>query len=607
VSEELELEDPKDLRAEIGKCPNSTNERKNMSTKTMKQRIAVVAVSALTAGVLSVASAPVANSFAAGGLTVTAKTALVNGGSCSISATAGAIGGVFVNGSTVQLTSATTNGTYAVLAGPAVWVSATASNGTATATPATMTPTTITDAGGANGDLYTLRLTGLGAVTITVSDSSAAAPEDVITITSVDSCASSTFNAEKSIIGIVTAAGTDSDDTTAVTGGQTWATAARSTDMADADVVTVGGVGYVRAILNDAYGADLASKPIVATTNSLCSVVVEDTNTTAGAAGTYNGSTAVMTGTGADLTVAVKSTTTGVAANCTVNLTWNGITVATKSFKMQGVPASVAVSGVTVGVKGGHGYYRVTVKDSLGNLLPNISLAASASSTETNNAASVAVVSNSQVTAATTGSASDAATGALYGVTPAVTATNLSSAAGKFLCTSKGGAAKITVRVLSSGVTYVTSAPFDVYCGGDSIDTWSISMDKATYAPGEIATLTVSSKDADGHFAQSLLALGASTSAFGGMTFVTAPTDTDKFNSGLGIKTYQLSVGTTEGSFVGTFKLTGSTDAASKTVQYKIANAAGTVSNADVLKAIVSLIASINKQIAALQKALLRR
>jgi len=42
------------------------------------------------------------------------------------------------------------------------------------------------------------------------------------------------------------------------------------------------------------------------------------------------------------------------------------------------------------------------------------------------------------------------------------------------------------------------------------------------------------------------------------------------------------------------------------TVAYKIAGSGG-VSNADVLKAIVSLIASINKQIAALQKALLRR
>jgi hypothetical protein len=91
------------------------------------------------------------------------------------------------------------------------------------------------------------------------------------------------------------------------------------------------------------------------------------------------------------------------------------------------------------------------------------------------------------------------------------------------------------------------------------------------------------------------------------MTFVTAPTDADKFNSGAGTKTYQLSVGTTEGAFVGTFKIAGATDTAAKTVQYKVAAASGAVSMADVLKAIVSLIASINKQIAALQKALLKK
>jgi hypothetical protein len=132
-------------------------------------------------------------------------------------------------------------------------------------------------------------------------------------------------------------------------------------------------------------------------------------------------------------------------------------------------------------------------------------------------------------------------------------------------------------------------------------------MDKATYAPGEIATLTVSAKDADGHLAGSALTLGASEYSFGGLTAITAPTTADLFNSAAGAKTYRFSVGTTEGSFVGTFKITGTTDTAAKTVQYKVANAAGTVSNADVLKAIVSLIASINKQIAALQKALLRR
>ena len=92
------------------------------------------------------------------------------------------------------------------------------------------------------------------------------------------------------------------------------------------------------------------------------------------------------------------------------------------------------------------------------------------------------------------------------------------------------------------------------------------------------------------------------------MTFVTAPTATDTFNSAAGQKKYTLSVGTTEGSFVGTIKLLGATtDTAAKTVQYKVANPTPGVSNADVLKSIVSLIASINKQIRALQKLILRR
>jgi hypothetical protein len=92
------------------------------------------------------------------------------------------------------------------------------------------------------------------------------------------------------------------------------------------------------------------------------------------------------------------------------------------------------------------------------------------------------------------------------------------------------------------------------------------------------------------------------------MTAITAPTTTDSFDSAVGVKKYTFSVGTSEGAFVGTFKIAGATDTAAKTVQYKIAApSSGAVSNADVLKAIVSLIASINKQIAALQKALLKR
>jgi hypothetical protein len=74
---------------------------------------------------------------------------------------------------------------------------------------------------------------------------------------------------------------------------------------------------------------------------------------------------------------------------------------------------------------------------------------------------------------------------------------------------------------------------------------------------------------------------------------------------------YTFTVGTASGAVPGKYQAlvsfptvsTGTT----QTVGYEILGVAGAVSNADVLKAIVSLIASINKQIAALQKALLRR
>jgi hypothetical protein len=119
--------------------------------------------------------------------------------------------------------------------------------------------------------------------------------------------------------------------------------------------------------------------------------------------------------------------------------------------------------------------------------------------------------------------------------------------------------------------------------------------------------LTLSGKDSKGAAVNTTDTISTVEYSFGGMTFVTAPTTADKFSSGAGVKTYKLSVGTTEGAFVGTFKIAGATDTAAKTVQYKVANSSATVSNADVLKSIVALIASINKQIQALQKLILKR
>jgi len=78
-----------------------------------------------------------------------------------------------------------------------------------------------------------------------------------------------------------------------------------------------------------------------------------------------------------------------------------------------------------------------------------------------------------------------------------------------------------------------------------------------------------------------------------------------------GVKTYKFIVGSTEGSYqlsVDLPKYNSSTySQTALTVAYAVKASTASVSNADVLKSIVSLIASINKQIQALQKLILKR
>jgi hypothetical protein len=87
------------------------------------------------------------------------------------------------------------------------------------------------------------------------------------------------------------------------------------------------------------------------------------------------------------------------------------------------------------------------------------------------------------------------------------------------------------------------------------------------------------------------------------MTAVTAPTNTDKFSAG--VKKYTFIVGSTEGAYQMAVSLTRIDTAIS--VPFTIKGSTASVSNADVLKSIVALIASINKQIQALQKLILKR
>ncbi len=103
---------------------------------------------------------------------------------------------------------------------------------------------------------------------------------------------------------------------------------------------------------------------------------------------------------------------------------------------------------------------------------------------------------------------------------------------------------------------------------------------------------------------------GAATITAPMFTAVTAHTDTIS-NKSDGSRVYTFTVGKDTGITAGTYtsiiEYASLVAGTKQTPTYKVATGADTTTNADVLKSIVALIASINKQIQALQKLILKR
>ena len=155
-----------------------------------------------------------------------------------------------------------------------------------------------------------------------------------------------------------------------------------------------------------------------------------------------------------------------------------------------------------------------------------------------------------------------------------------------------------------------TSNTVKVSCAGDPY-TYTASYDKASYSPGEVAVLTVSFKDSKGFVANDITSWSSTVPVVtpGGGAVATAPTTSDA--SALGVKTYNVVTIVTEGTYqtivsVPVVKASNSSQT-DQIAGFTLKAQGTTVSNAEVLKSIVALIASINKQIQALQKLILKR
>jgi hypothetical protein len=593
-----------------------------MSTKTIYKRIALVAVTALGAGVLSVAPASAAGETAAADNKLYIAT---TNGVAAVLGTATDIGtgnGADAPRSTGLITSVTTNNgttqTATMLSTGSLSVTAGASgSGTASKSAIVVTGGRISsyleEGGTANqlGDINSTRTAYVGPTNNEVV-SAIVVPDSGVTSFTIESYTGATAASPTggTLTGriTVTVAASDVTGVLSTTNTRAWwndgSNAATATTDATAANFTKANTESVNLslVLRDGYNLPInaASAFISATVTGGAKIALGTSIAPSTASSTSVAYLAHSGLTDGLMYAKISQGTANVASNFTVTIQYNGVTIATKSGVISGDVASFTVNTLSIGRTGASSAdsFYFSFKDAAGNTVVPAS--------QTSAISVVSSTTNVSVTGATITTAS----------------TSSAAGSGNFTCTGSTGAgvtggasAKLQLQILNSLSVAVKSNVFDAVCGGDAA-AFTASLDKASYTPGSIATLTIKFLDSKGNTPNDYTSFAASNKA----TFVGAPgtvvTDGavgDKPTSG--VKTYQFIVGSTLGDFnmvvdapdVRTANVAAGGSQGKVTVAYKIANSSTAVTNEDVLKAIVSLIASINKQIAALQKALLRR
>ena len=634
----MELEDPKDLRARFRKFLNLTNERKKMSKTTIRKRIAVVAATALTAGILSVVSTPVANAniFESSNAVPTASKLNVAVGTNPAAAVvttfaAGANSAVDLRskGLLYKDASSTTAQTATVLtsralvlyssASAATNIAYVASGGSFAASPTTVGGETVTSEYSA--DLKTLLVGSATDHAVTWNVPSTAGTYTISAYLSSDAAniAGSTDITDGTLFGAITVTAVAASAGGAYSAANSACYLSAGSGAVTTDSTTPfqnGASAYIQLNLNDAYGTDLDNGNIVATATNGGLISLGTGSQAAGTASTQVGYDNAASAGDTYGTVRLTQPTAGAPLTSTVTVTYNGTTVCTKTVTISGAADSMTIGYVGTGDLGTGtanaywlinevgdlsgrtaGHYLVALKDSAGNIVnPASGDSFSMDSATTTTTVTALTVSSADFATSTAYSASD-----YWSWTP-----------GTFTCGPVAGSSKVKLKHTNAATGKIVSGEFTARCA-DAPATYTASFDKASYVQGEIATLTVKFFDSKGNAANSTNAIGALTETVSMMTRVTGVGDANTRAKADGSRTYKYTVGTSNGLTAGTYNgliefasltaLGGTT----QTVTYKVSGGGDTTSFTDVLKSVVALIASINKQIQALQKLILKR
>ena len=546
-----------------------------MSTKTILKRLSLVAVTALGAGVLAIVPVSTAAAYSSALVVTTSAsdTAACTAGDPTAAATPRymPVGGL----QSINFTGTTVATETISITGPAKFVTA-------------GTGYSISGSDGkeitlADSDTSTVKpqiqFTGVGSVVVKLDTNT----DDYLYFIVQASC-SSAWSATYSRAQLNTTAA---------------ATATSSIDSSAASsrgYAGTGQYGYLDIILKDAYDVALSTTTTakIATATGGCTLNWDETATT----GT---TTAVDPAAATDATEDLVIIGDNTPRTCTVTVTFGDTVVASKTIKMLGEVASLTVDPANSGTVWAYG---VDGTDDAAGTAANQNKIVYVAKDSAGN--TINLDSEPALSGATNGASQCSIAAGDY----AISAITTNGYATKDLnCTSasvRGPAVyKLAITRTSDAVTvFSNEIKVDVT---KAKNTFKASWDKAVYNIGDIMTLTIEGiddkgfKNYDGDTAGADVAVNVS----GATRLSAAPATGDKFSKG--VLKYQYSAGTTAAQY-GWNALVSTVSGQDMVVgTYTIKDPNTGTTNADVLKSIVALIASINKQIQALQKLILKR
>jgi len=634
-----------------------------MSTKTIKQRIALVAVSALTAGLFSVVSAPASNAAEAvattPALNLAATSTSVNpqithydrlqiatiptgtGSGVSLTAASGALGTPDTGGTTAPatatarslglvnvsdiaggLTAGTTQTAVLLSSGRlSVYTSTKANEYSAI----TVTGGTFASSTGTSMNA-TATLVAHGGTGATVFGAVAAPSSGSTTMTIKLYTSNATLAAANSALGdlegqitVSIVAASTAGAVSPIYSGLFGATYANSEVGLSADSGTyLGGAAYnndmwLNVRVKDAYGTAITA----------ASAGILQVSATNGALVNFGSSSGATVATDGTTATAYASTTTPdnwaiqvsnpdlAPRITTVTVSWNGTVIGSKTMQFFGEVAKITLSSPVVGKLSGaanNAYYKMydasgaAVYSTQGGVAQTAYTAA-------------AVLNDPSVNGTGTASALTKVTTLSIDAAGVITSGKV-----QFTCGATAGKGTVGLTYTNASGTIVKSNALAVNCAGAPL-TYAAAWDKSSYIPGDLAKLTVTFKDSKGNLANGVDGVANTNTqdtpsfSIGGLDkTISGPTSADAIEDG--VLSYTYTIGATEGTYTGKLIFpvvdarqvaAGASSAAAVPVTLTVKASTAAVSNADVLKSIVALIASINKQIQALQKLILKR